>query len=130
MSADDPPPFEDCFRADEDEPDLPYLVFSQRLGDKKGILFLHGALHLYLDGGELRKHSWIRTGQRLTELIQEGLEKGQYPLFVAEGSPEKKLDQIQGNGYLWYASEKLRNIESPLALFGHRLGSSDGHILN
>ena len=130
MFAGDPPPFEDCFRADEDEPELPYLVFSQRLGDHKGILYLHGALHLYLSGGELRKHSWVRTGKRLTELIQEGLAKGEYPLFVAEGTPEKKLDQIQGNGYLWYALEKLRTIQSPLVLFGHSLGVSDGHILN
>jgi hypothetical protein len=83
-----------------------------------------------LSGGELRKHSWIRTGKRLTELIEEGLEKGQYPLFIAEGSPEKKLEQIQGSGYLWYALEQLRTIQSPLVFFGHSLGDSDGHILN
>jgi len=39
-------------------------------------------------------------------------------------------DQIQGSGYLWYALEKLRTIQSPLVLFGHSLGDSDGHILN
>ncbi len=32
MHAGDPPPFEDCFRSDQDDPDTPYLVFSQRLG--------------------------------------------------------------------------------------------------
>lgn len=130
MFAGDPPPFEDGFRADEDDPEAEYLVFSHRLGDHRGILYLHGALHLYLSGGELRKHSWVRTGRRLTELIREGLEKGQYPLFVAEGTPEKKLEQIQGNGYLWYALDKLRSIQSPLVIFGHSLGSFDGHILN
>ncbi len=88
MHAGDPPPFEDCFRADQDEPDAPYLVFSQRLKDKRGLLYLHGALHLYLHNGELRKHSWTCSEQRLTELIRDGLAKGQYPLFVAEGSPE------------------------------------------
>jgi hypothetical protein len=58
------------------------------------------------------------------------VDKGQYPLFIAEGSPEKKLEQIQGSGYLWYALEKLRTIQSPLVLFGHSLGNSDGHVLN
>jgi hypothetical protein len=91
---------------------------------------LHGALHLYLEHGELRKHSWTRTGRRLTELIREGLEEGHYPLFVAEGIPEKKLEQIQGNGYLWYSSDKLHNIKSPLVILGHSLGASDGHILD
>ena len=66
----------------------------------------------------------------MTELIQEGLNKGQYPLFIAEGSPDKKLEQIQGSGYLWYALDKLRTIQSPLVLFGHSLGDSDKHILN
>jgi hypothetical protein len=130
MSLGDPPPFQDCFRADEDDPDAHYLVFAERLGDSRGILFLHGALHFYLSGGELRKHSWIRSGRRLTELVRDGLNRGQYPLFIAEGSPEKKLEQIQGNGYLWYALEKLRTIQSPLVIFGHSLGESDQHILN
>jgi hypothetical protein len=51
-------------------------------------------------------------------------------LFVAEGTPEKKLQQIQGSGYLWYCLDKLRNIQSPLVIFGHSLGASDGHILD
>jgi uncharacterized protein DUF4917 len=130
MFAGDPPPFQDCFRADEDDPDSEYLVFTERLGDHSGILFLHGALHFYLSGGELRKHSWLRSGKRLTELIEEGLDEGQYPLFIAEGSPEKKLEQIQGSGYLWYGLEKLRTIQSPLIMFGHSLGESDNHLLN
>lgn len=126
----DPPLFEDGFRADPDNPDASYLVFCERLGNKKGVLYLHGALHLYLEHGQLRKHSWARTGKRLTESIRDGLARGYYPLFVAEGLPEKKLEQIQGNGYLWYALDKLHNIQSPLVIFGHSLGASDGHILN
>lgn len=128
MAMGTPPPLEDCFRADQDEPAAPYLVFSQRLKSSRGLLYLHGALHLFVEEGELRKHSWSRTGRRLTDLIREGLEVGQYPLFVAEGSPEKKLQQIQANGYLWYCMEKLRAIRKPLVIFGHSLGSSDAHI--
>jgi len=130
MFASDPPLFEDCFRADHDDPEAEYLVFSQRLGYRRGVLYLHGALHMYLQEGELRKHSWTRTGVRLTELIRDGLQRGQYPLFVAEGAPDKKLEQILGSGYLWYCLDKFRNIESPLVIFGHSLGASDDHILS
>ena len=130
MAMGNPPPLEDCFRANQNEPDAPYLVFSQRLKEHRGLLHLHGALHLYLQDGELRKHSWTRSGRRLTELIREGLEQGQFPLFVAEGNPEQKLQQIQSNGYLWYCLERLKGIQSPLIIFGHSFGPSDGHILD
>jgi len=130
MAMGDPPPLEDCFRADRDEPGAPYLVFSQRLKEKRGLLYLHGALHLFVEEGELRKHSWTRTGTCLTDLIKEGLDQGQYPLFVAEGTPDKKVQQIQASGYLWYCMEKLRAIQSPLVIFGHSLGPSDSHILD
>ncbi len=119
---------QDGFRADEDDPEAPYLVFAERLGDRKGLYYLHGALHLYIESGQLRKHSWIRTGQRLTDLIRAGLAERQYPLFIAEGSPDKKLEQVQRNGYLWYALDKFARIGGPLVVFGHSLGASDQHI--
>lgn len=122
------PSHKDGFRADEDDPDASYLVFSERLGSSKGLFFLHGALHFYIASGELRKHSWIRSGERLIDLIRAGLAERHYPLFVAEGSPDKKLEQIQRTGYLWYALDKLARIEGPLVVLGHSLGPSDRHI--
>jgi len=128
MSEPDGPPYEDGFRADPDDPDTPYLIFSERLGDSKGLFYLHGALHLYLAGGELRKHSWIRTGRRLTELIRGGLAERQYPLFVAEGSSEKKLEQINTSGYLSYCLGKLGRVQNRVVVYGHGLGLSDRHV--
>ncbi|ACL64461.1 conserved hypothetical protein [Anaeromyxobacter dehalogenans 2CP-1] len=118
----------DGFREDEDEPDSLYVVFSERLGGQRGMFYLHGALHLYTAGGELRKHTWKRTGTPLTHLIKAGLANKEYPMFVAEGSAKKKLEQIQRNGYLWYALDKLARIEGPLVVFGLSLGDSDSHI--
>ncbi|HEX9402087.1 MAG TPA: DUF4917 family protein [Anaeromyxobacter sp.] len=118
----------DGFRGDDDDPETPYVVFSERLGNDRGLYFLHGALHLYTTGGELRKHTWSRTGTPLTHLIKAGLANKEYPMFVAEGSPEKKIEQIQRNGYLWYALHKFSKIEGPLVVFGLSLGDSDGHI--
>jgi hypothetical protein len=128
MAAEGRVPFADGFRSSDDEPEAPYVVFGERLGNTSGLYYLHGALHLYLAGGELRKHTWNRTGQRLTDLIRAGLEAGEYPLFVAEGTPERKLEQIQRHGYLWYSLDKLARIESPLVVYGHALGSSDAHL--
>lgn len=121
---------QDGFRSDDDDPEAPYVIFSERLGNTKGLFYLHGALHLCLVHGQLRKHCWNRTGQRLTELIRAGLAEGIYPLFVAEGSPEKKLEQIQRVGYLWYSLDKFSRIESPLVVFGHSFSPSDAHTAN
>jgi hypothetical protein len=119
--------FQDGFR--EDEPGDPFVIFSQRLGDTRGLFYLHGALHLYLASGELRKHCWNRTSIPLTKLIRDGLADGNYPLFVAEGTAEQKLEQIQRVGYLWYCMDKFSRIKSPLVVYGHSLGPSDEHIV-
>jgi hypothetical protein len=118
----------DGFRSDEGDPEAPYVVFAERLGRDRGIFYLHGALHIYVKGGQLRKHTWNRTGQHLTGQIRASLDVGEYPLIVAEGTPQKKLEQIERNGYLWYALDKLHRIEKSLVIYGHSLGASDKHI--
>lgn len=122
----------DGFRSLPEEPDAEYLVFHEHLGPNKGILFLHGAIHLYAEHGEVRKHSWIRDSQMrpLVDVVKEGLEHRQYPLFVAEGNPEKKLEQILRNHYLSYCLGKLERIESSLIIYGLSLCESDTHICN
>lgn len=118
----------DGFRASIDDPQAEYLVFQERLGRHKGILFLHGALHIYIQCGELRKHSWIRSNKTLMELVRGGLDKGQYPLFIAEGKPEKKLEQMQNNGYLFYCLGKFERIQQSLVVYGFSFNKSDAHI--
>lgn len=78
----------------------------------------------------MRKHSWIRSDKRLIELVRDGLSKGEYPLFVAEGDANKKLTQIQRSGYLSYCLGKLERIQQTLVVFGSSLGQSDNHIAN
>lgn len=124
------PPWRDGFRSDADDPEAAYVVFAERLGSQPGLFYLHGGLHLHVVQGELRKHCWNRTGKPLTQLIQEGLANKIYPMFVAEGSAEQKLEQIQRSGYLWYCLDKFAKIESPLFVFGHALGESDKHLVD
>lgn len=128
MSSPDKPIFGDCFRAEYENPNANYVIFAEHLGGDKGVLFLHGALHLYFADGEIKKHCWSRTHRPLMELIREGLESKKYPLFVAEGLPEKKLEQINSNAYLAYCLGKLGRITNRLVVFGNTLGNSDQHI--
>lgn len=110
------------------DPDTPYVVFSGTEGRTGGLYFLHGALHLYRSGSEVRKHCWARTRKPLIENILESISRHEYPLFVAEGEPEKKMEQIEGSSYLSACYSKLSRIESPLVIFGLALGESDSHI--
>lgn len=118
----------DGFRQDIDGQDDDYVVFSEHLGNQEGMFFIHGALHLYVVDGQVRKHSWARTGRQLVESIKDGLDAGQYPLFVAEGKAERKLEQIERSGYLSYCLGKLGRIKNALVVLGLSFGASDEHI--
>lgn len=120
----------DGFGASEDDPDADYCVFQEHLGPSEGILFIHGALHLYLASGEVRKHTWSRTGVPLIDSIRAALEAGLYPLFVAEGMAHKKKEQIEKSSYLSYCRSKLTRIQGPLVVYGWAMGESDQHVLD
>jgi hypothetical protein len=128
MSAGTPPPFDDGFHADPHEPGARTLRFTEHQGARRGLFFLHGAFHLFVRDGAIRKHNWVREGRRLTDLLRDGLARGDYPLFVAEGTAAHKLEQIRRNGYLAYCLGKLGRIKHTLVVHGHALGSSDRHI--
>ncbi len=121
-------PFADGFRDSLDDPDANYVVFSDHLGSKEGLFFLHGALHLFETKGETRKHCWKRSGVTLTENVVTALDKGNFPLFVAEGDYIRKLETIQHSGYLSYCYQKLQRLKSTLVVCGSSLGDSDEHI--
>lgn len=118
----------DGFADDLDESDAPYCVFSEHVGDNRGVFFIHGALHLFSVEGEVRKHTWSKTSIPLISNIKASLNAGQYPLFVAEGSSKQKLEQILNNGYLSYCLGKLERIANGLVAFGVSFGESDDHI--
>jgi hypothetical protein len=122
------PRYLDGFGDDPDEPASPFVVFNFHIGDNPGLYYLHGALHLFLTDGQLAKHCWIRSQQPLTDLIRAGLDEERYPIFVAEGRPEHKLEQIHSNSYLSYAFDKLTRIQGRLVVFGSALSPIDSHL--
>ncbi|MCU1222383.1 MAG: hypothetical protein JWQ42_476 [Edaphobacter sp.] len=121
--------FEDGFRSSVDDPTADYVVFSDHLGSKSGLFYLHGALHLFEQNGETKKHSWKRSQVTITENVIESLKKESFPLFVSEGDSTKKLETIQKSGYLSYCFQKLQRLGSTLVVCGSALGESDEHIL-
>lgn len=128
MAAKPSPRYRDGFGEDREEPDADHVVFSFQLGDQRGIFFIHGALHLWVKNGVVAKHCWSRTGERLTDLIRDGMADGRNPLFVAEGTSEKKLAQIYTSSYLSYALSKLGRVRGTLVVLGHSLSAQDQHL--
>ena len=130
MCSGDRPTYGDGFRGEWEDPDAKTVVFTQHLGDDKGIFFIHGALHLFVENGAVRKHCWCRSGQKLTTSIREGLDANRFPLFVAEGTHDRKLEQIHRSGYLSYCLSKLGRVTKTLVALGLSFGESDTHIAN
>jgi hypothetical protein len=123
-------PHDDGFREDPNDPESESLVFDGSRHADPGFHFLHGAIHLFTEHNEIRKHSFCRSGKKLTALVEEGLERQRYPLFVAEGSSEKKQRQIDGNHYLSHCLERFRRTPGPLVVFGFSFDQADAHIMN
>lgn len=94
------------------------------------MFFIHGALHLYVCQGEVRKRRWAYSHQPLITSITEGLDHGEYPLFVAEGSHQKKLEQIRRSGYLSNCLRRLQLAKGALVTCGMSFGDTDTHIVN
>lgn len=96
--------------------------------------YLHGGLHLFDAGSEIRKYIWSDTGRPIMEQVREALEKELYPIFVSEGSSDEKLTKINHSAYLSKALRSFEAICDPqnadLFIFGHSLAENDEHILN
>lgn len=92
------------------------------------IHYLHGALHLFLGIDGLRKITWNRTDLALIDQVRAQLQQGRFPLYVAEGESEGKLDKINRSAYLSKGLRSLAACGGSLMIYGHSLGSNDAHI--
>jgi len=124
----------DGFGNDEDEPDLEYVVWQGETGAHNArVHFLHGALHLFDSGSELKKYTWIRKGIPLVEQTRSAISGNAYPLFVAEGTSIQKKNKIRHNAYLYQGYKQLTaNIQQGkhcFFVYGHSLAENDNHIL-
>jgi hypothetical protein len=121
--------FRDGFAKPEDDYDATYVSWQEN----GNIWYLHGALHLFDARTEIQKFTWSNTGIRLIEQTRTALNKNYFPLFVAEGTSQEKLERITHSAYLSKAlrsfEERMNVISSSLFVFGHSFSDNDEHIL-
>jgi len=124
----------DGFGNIEDELDASHVVW-QGLTNSVGmqrIHFLHGAMHLFDAGYELKKYSWRRKGISLIEQIRQSIAKNEFPLFVSEGTYQQKMNKIKHHDYLSHSYRSLMancKTKSCFFIYGHSLADNDEHIL-
>lgn len=124
----------DGFGNDEDDPDIDYVVWQGETGaNRANVLYLHGALHLLDAGSSLQKYTWVRKGVPLVEQAQTAMSVNKFPLFVAEGTNDKKKAKIRHNAYLYQCFKVLTANATQkkhcFFMFGHSLAENDDHIL-
>ena len=106
-----------------------YVVWESTQGHGQNVYFLHGALHIFDTGTEIQKYTWCRTKVRLIEQTRQALSEDKFPVFVAEGTSDEKLERIRHNDYLTKAYKAFGSIAFPLFIHGHSLAPNDEHIL-
>jgi hypothetical protein len=120
---------DDGFRNSDDE-DVDHVVWDPASSNREqNIYYVHGGLHLFDSGPELVKYTWSRTGVCLIDQVRRALEEGKYPLFVAEGSSDAKLDRIRHHAYLGRIERSFLEIGGALFVYGVSFGDSDNHVL-
>lgn len=124
----------------KDEPDDDYVIWKNEDHTKdQRVFYLHGAVHLFDAGTELEKYTWINSGKRLIEQAREALQQYKFPLFVAEGKSDAKLEKIKHQPYLHHSyksflnatkeDRRRRDAQKSLFIFGHSLDDNDDHII-
>jgi len=118
---------DDGFRSPSGDEDASYVAWESY--HSASVMFMHGALHLFDAGHELRKYTWSRTKIALIDQIREALDKDLLPLFVSEGDITTKFRRITHNAYLHRCYQSFKGIGGSLFIYGHSLAENDNHIL-
>ncbi|MBJ7408891.1 MAG: DUF4917 family protein [Phenylobacterium sp.] len=96
------------------------------------IIYLHGALHLYMNNGWPQQMQYLNTGVPLHDHIAARLSQNQFPIIVTEGAAA--LKKPTGPGFLQDAFTAFRGTckggqKKALFTLGHGLGPEDRHLL-
>lgn len=103
--------------------------YRPRPNAKRVVCYLHGGLHLTPGRGGALKRRWGMGGDSLIDQARNAIEKGEYPLFVAEGTWQAKEEQIARNGYLTWATHQLRHTKGVVFTYGWSMSDQDAHLL-
>ncbi|MBP2167009.1 hypothetical protein J2125_000201 [Erwinia toletana] len=123
------PSCDDGFRKAYQNYDAPYVTWEPTNAHKQSMFFLHGALHLFDAGYELRKYTWVNTNVKLIDQIRTAISNNLFPVFVSEGKSKEKIERIRHNDYLAKAYRSFVEIGGALFIYGHSLAENDEHFL-
>ncbi len=118
----------DGFHQPEDGPEE-YVVWEVSDVGSQNVFYMHGALHIFDAGAEVQKYTWCNTGVALVEQIRDALGKNRYPIYVAEGSSDSKMQRVQHSAFLSRGYRSLPSVSGSLFIYGHSLASNDEHVL-
>lgn len=121
-------PCDDGFRKPAGNHDSDYVTWDPDNSYSQSVRYLHGALHLFDTGAEMKKFTWINTQIPLIEQIRAALKKEFYPVFVSEGTSKEKLERIRHNDYLSKMYRAFTALGGDIVVYGHSLDSSDDHF--
>lgn len=125
---------DDGFGRNEDTPDEYVDWKGESSARSQRVHYLHGALHLFDGGTQLRKYTWKNTALRLLDQARAAMNAGQFPLFVAEGTSDQKLEKIKHSAYLYHSyksfSAQMKQPNGALFVFGHSFSDNDRHIVS
>ncbi|MEE8638121.1 MAG: DUF4917 family protein, partial [Candidatus Margulisiibacteriota bacterium] len=121
---------DDGFRhPEEDDKEPDYVTWEIENTWNQNISYLHGALHLFDCGSELKKFTWIRTGISLMTQIKDALDHEMYPLIVAEGTSKQKKEKLMKSAYLLRGLKSIASIKGALFTYGFSMSDNDDHVL-
>tara|TARA_R110002111_G_scaffold261268_1_gene333906 strand:+ start:3676 stop:4698 length:1023 start_codon:yes stop_codon:yes gene_type:complete len=96
--------------------------------DSTRLMYLHGALHLFIDSQSVCRKRRNLDLSILDQLNEDGIARVH---FVSEGTWQAKWAKILSSDYLRYCHEQLRRDSGNIVVFGHSLNpETDQHILN
>lgn len=123
------PSCDDGFRKPYENYDAPYVTWEPQNTHKQNMFFLHGALHLFDAGYELRKFTWANTNIRLIDQARKAMDENLFPVFISEGTSKEKIEKIRHNDYLAKSYRSFVEISGALFIYGHSLADNDEHFL-
>lgn len=118
--------FDDGFRHPEDDQSIVTWEIGREHG--QNVYYIHGAMHVFSDGGTVEKYTWINHGKTISEQVRESINQQKYPIFISEGTTEHKLSRIQDCSYLGRCFSSLKSIRGNLFIFGHSIRDEDDHV--
>lgn len=112
----------------EDEIEWSELIWG-KYKHTQNVHYLHGALPLFDEGKDIIKVEYNGTDY-LLDVIKKKIDNGSYPVFVAAGTSNEKMQHISHNKYLNFCYDSLCQIKGSLVVLGFSFGDNDTHIID